>query len=135
MKIQTITKKAYGLPYMGSKNLIIKGLSEAFPKADHFYDLFGGGGAVTDYLLRNSDYKQIHYNDKDKSIAELFEKAVYGQTGVEEASKNWITREEFNAQKKEDALISIVWSFGTSRRTYLMAKSKEKKNKHCLMQL
>ena len=44
----------YGIPYKGSKQAIVKSLCAQFPKADHFYDLFGGGGSVSHYLSLNN---------------------------------------------------------------------------------
>lgn len=41
----------YGVPYKGSKNRIVKVLSEAIPKADVFCDLFAGGCAVTHRMM------------------------------------------------------------------------------------
>lgn len=35
----------YGMPYKGSKNKIAEWIIDQLPKAKHFYDLFGGGGA------------------------------------------------------------------------------------------
>ena len=36
---------------MGSKSGIVTELCRAFPKADNFYDLFGGGFAVSHFML------------------------------------------------------------------------------------
>jgi site-specific DNA-adenine methylase len=41
----------YGVPYKGSKNLIVTKLAEAIPGAENFYDLFAGGCAVTFFSL------------------------------------------------------------------------------------
>ena len=37
---------SYGLPYMGSKNLIARNIVEQMPPAENFVDLFCGGCAV-----------------------------------------------------------------------------------------
>ena len=37
----------YGIPYKGSKNKIAENIIAQLPPAKHFYDLFGGGGAMT----------------------------------------------------------------------------------------
>lgn len=34
----------FGMPYQGSKNKLAKDIIEQMPPAEHFYDLFGGGG-------------------------------------------------------------------------------------------
>jgi len=40
------------IPYMGSKQQIVKQLLEQIPTAENFYDLFGGGGSVTEGALK-----------------------------------------------------------------------------------
>jgi len=52
----------FGLPYMGSKSDIIASLAMNFPKADNFYDLFGGGFSVTHFMLKNFVYCDIPYD-------------------------------------------------------------------------
>lgn len=53
--------KRYGLPYMGSKNLIAKPLIDEMlkykPNAKVFIDLFGGGGAMSLCVLE--EYPQF----------------------------------------------------------------------------
>ena len=37
----------FGIPYMGNKSDIVASIAMNFPKADNFYDLFGGGGSIS----------------------------------------------------------------------------------------
>lgn len=55
----------YGIPYQGSKSRIIKDISKLIPNADHFYDVFGGGGSVWHYMIkrRKESFKTINYNE------------------------------------------------------------------------
>ena len=39
--------RRFGISYMGSKNKIAEWVMDQLPKAKHFYDLFGGGGAIS----------------------------------------------------------------------------------------
>jgi len=39
-------QRNYGIPYQGNKSKVIKQISEIFPVAANFYDLFGGGFSV-----------------------------------------------------------------------------------------
>ena len=47
----------YGLPYVGSKNKIAKTIIDFLPPADHFYDLFAGGCAITHAAILSNKYK------------------------------------------------------------------------------
>ena len=40
---------AYGIPYKGGKSKVVKWVIDSLPPAEHFYDLFCGGCAVTHY--------------------------------------------------------------------------------------
>ena len=68
----------YGIPYMGSKSKIVKSIALNFPSADNFYDLFGGGFCVTDYMMRHkaNRYKNFHYNEINKDIVDLVKRAI-----------------------------------------------------------
>lgn len=69
----------YGIPYMGSKNRIIKRLSKYFPKdVDNFYDLFAGGCAVSDYFLRENTYKKYTINDINPTPITIYKNALGG---------------------------------------------------------
>ena len=72
--------KKYGLPYKGSKQKIISKISECFPSADNFYDLFGGGFSVTHFMLENRpDFKNYYFNEIKTPIIELIKKAIKGE--------------------------------------------------------
>lgn len=53
----------YGLPYMGSKNKIANWVVDVLPKAEHLYDLFCGGCAVTHAAMMRGKYEHYHVND------------------------------------------------------------------------
>ena len=111
----------YGLPYMGSKNSIVGKFFPLFPKAKHFYDLFGGGGAVTHYAALSAKYEQVHYNDIS-DIGSLFEDAVSGRYANE---TRWISREDFYALKDKEPYVRVVWSFGNNGESYMYSREVE----------
>ena len=113
--------KNYGLPYMGSKNAIVDKFFPLFPKAKHFYDLFGGGGAVTHYAVLSKKYEQVHYNDIS-DIGELFSDAVSGRYANE---TRWISREDFFNLKDKEPYIRAVWSFGNNGNNYMYSREVE----------
>ena len=124
----------YGMPYMGSKNEIVPSLAMKFPPADNFYDLFGGGGSVTHYMLKNKlhRYKQFHYNEIDSSVAQLFKDAIAGKYNYNVFTPEWITRERFDAEKATNGYIKCLWSFGNGQKSYLFGEDVEsyKKSLH-----
>ena len=55
----------YGIPYLGSKSKICDKVCSIFPKAENFYDLFGGGFSISHFMLKHrfKDYKHFHFNE------------------------------------------------------------------------
>lgn len=113
--------KRYGLPYMGSKNKIAKWVVGCLPAAQHFYDLFCGGGAVTHAAIERHRYRHYHLNDIS-SMAILFSDII---TGKRKPDYRWVSREEFYSLKDTDPLMSIIWSFGNNCKDYLYGKDVE----------
>ena len=92
--------KPIGLPYQGSKKKISKKIVEIIKQnfgADKpIYDIFGGGGAITVECVLNS--LEVHYNDLDKIITDMFKKVII-------QDREWVktlivSREEFFAIKE-----------------------------------
>jgi len=119
----------YGIPYQGSKTQIINSLALLFPAAENFYDLFGGGFAVTHYLAANKPFRfrNFYYNELEEDVVALVRKALAGEYNYDKFVNTFVTREEFNEKKKDDAYIRLLWSFGNNQRTYLYGKHIEKK--------
>lgn len=127
------------IPYMGSKRKIAEQLMQKMleikPKAKYFYDLFGGGGAMSFYALQCG--LKVHYNEKQKGMVDLLEYILNraknkekGQYGLfPDDFYNFITREEFFKLKDEDSIkgqfARIIYSFGNLQRTYLFNKDIE----------
>ena len=68
----------WGIPYMGSKRKLVKKLCPIFPRADHFYDLFGGGFSITHFMIkhRKKDYKHFHFNEIRKGMTEFIKDCI-----------------------------------------------------------
>ena len=112
----------YGLPYQGSKNKIAEFIISKLPRAEHFYDLFAGGCAITHCALVSGKYNHIHANDIQVKYPQLFYDAAHGKYKNE---NRVINRDEFFMFKDTDALVELCWSFGNNRKTYLWDRNVE----------
>lgn len=120
--------KPIGLPYQGSKKKISKKIVEIikqnFGTDKPVYDIFGGGGAITAECMLNG--LEVHYNDLDDTITNMFKKVVsedrdYLKTLI-------ISRDEFSKIRDkenktiDDELKLLVNSFGNDRKSYLYSE-------------
>ena len=96
----------YGMPYKGSKNKIAEWIVNQLPKAKHFYDLFGGGGAISHCAELSGKYEVVHYNELNTMVYNGFNKFIQNEYKHE---SRWISREEFNKLKKQRFLCSIMF--------------------------
>lgn len=112
----------YGMPYMGSKNKIAEWIIDQLPKAKHFYDLFGGGGAMSHCAVLSRKYEVVHYNELNKLIYKAFEMSVNGEFKNE---KRWISREDFHKLKDVDPYVNLCFSFGNDGKTYAYSPKNE----------
>lgn len=112
----------YGFPYKGSKNKIAETIIDFLPKAEHFYDLFAGGFAITHAALVNKKYKSYCANDLNKQCIDLFKDAIQGKFRNE---TRWISREQFYQEKEKNPYVAFIWSFGNNSRDYLYSRDLE----------
>ena len=70
--------KQFGVPYMGSKNQIVKKLIEQLPSAKYFIDLFAGGCAMTHGAMLSGKYERFIVNDISDTPS-LFLDAINGK--------------------------------------------------------
>lgn len=114
-----------GIPYMGSKRKIapdlILHMANENPNAKHFYDLFGGGGAMSFAALQSGFFESVHYNELNTAVVALLEKIR--TDGVTDEFYQWIDRERFfELIKGGDWLAGLAltcWSFGNNQKNYL----------------
>lgn len=117
-----------GLPYQGSKKKISKKVVEIikqnFGTNKPVYDIFGGGGAITAECMLNG--LDVHYNDLDKTITDIFERVI-------SQDREWlktliVSRDEFlkilekENKTVDDNLKLLVNSFSNNRKSYLYSK-------------
>jgi len=107
---------------MGSKNKIAQKIVDFLPKAEHFYDLFGGGGAISHCAYLSNKYKSVHYNEYEPLVYKGFQMAINGEFKDE---KRWISREDFFKLKDTDPYVAICFSFGTNLQAYAYGKDIE----------
>jgi len=118
-----------GMPYMGNKRKLAKRIVAKIrrdnPKAEHFYDLFGGGGAISFEALKH--FKYVHYNELNTGVVALLKDII--ANGVTPKYYQWIDKGTFQKHKNDDdlfgGLCKVVWSFGNNQRDYLFAKEIE----------
>ena len=117
-----------GLPYQGSKKKISKKIVEIikqnFGTDKPIYDIFGGGGAITAECMLNG--LDVHYNDLDRTITDMFQKVVsedrdYLKTLIVSRDEFLKIREKEN-KTIDDELKLLVNSFGNDRKTYLYSE-------------
>lgn len=121
----------YGIPYMGSKRGIAKGIVDYIlcynPHCKYVYDLFGGGGAITFEFLKRNQIKKVFYNELNTGVCELLKKIR--DDGVTEEFYQFIDRETFNKHKDDNdwfgGFIKTCWSFGNNQTAYLYGKTVE----------
>ena len=116
----------FGMPYKGSKNSIAQHIIDVMPPAEHFYDLFGGGGAITHCAVLSGKYKYVHYNELDPLVFKGFKMAVNGEF---ENENRWISREDFFKLKDSDPYVAICFSFGNDLKTYAYGQDIEEYKK------
>lgn len=68
----------YGISYMGSKSGIAKNIVDILPAGERFVDLFGGGFAISHYVL-------IHhiYNKQQSLFGKKWQSLLYNDYDIE----------------------------------------------------
>lgn len=116
--------KSFGIPYMGSKNKIAEWVVSHLPRAEHFYDLFAGGCAISHCAILSRKWKKVHVNDINPVMPSLFIDAINGKFKDE---TRWIGHDEFfRLRRTGDAYVDICFSFGSRYgNTYAYSKDLE----------
>jgi len=126
-------RKQYGIPYMGSKRQlsheIVSYIMAKNPNCKHFYDLFGGGGAISFQALQHKNVQNVYYNEIDTAIVELIKKIK--TDGVTAEFYKWVDRETFHELKNGSdwyaGVVKTCWSFGNNAdKGYLFGEDIEK---------
>lgn len=112
----------YGLPYMGSKNMIAKYIVEKLPAGKRLVELFCGGCGISHCSMLQGKYSEYLLNDIDPRPANTFVKALNG--GFKNETR-WISREDFFRFKDEDDYVRLCFSFGNRGNTYMYGQQLE----------
>ena len=120
-----------GIPYMGGKrklsSKIIDFIITKNPNTEYFYDLFGGGGAITFTALQHYKIKKVFYNELNEGIFNLIKDIR--DNGVRPEYFEWVDRETFHKYKDltcwKAGLIKTCWSFGGNQKSYLFSEKNE----------
>ena len=119
-----------GIPYMGSKRKLAKPILDHIlrehPNTTHFFDLFGGGGAMSFEALQRG--LSVVYNEKNPAIVALLRDIR--ENGVRPEYYEWISREHFHELKNGDdwkaGITQTCWSFGNNvKKGYLFSAENE----------
>ena len=122
------------IPYMGGKRDISYSLVMAMhrrkPEATVFYDLFGGGGAMS-FMALQFGYRVI-YNEINTGMCNLV--VFLRENGIPSEWRQWVGNEKFQScLGKTDAYSQFVascWSFGNNGSGYIYGKDKENIKRH-----
>ena len=117
--------KNYGIPYMGSKSKIAPAILKRLPSGKRFVDLFGGGFAMSHAAILSGKYERVWYRDFNAGVTHLVEDAYNGKYNYSVFKPEFITRERFNREYKDNAYIRQIWSFGNKGTAYLYGKDIE----------
>ena len=112
----------YGLPYAGSKSRIAHWIIDILPRGRLLIDAFAGGCAITHRALLSKKWQTIIANDINGKYPQLFFDAVHGKYRDE---RRWISREDFERLKLQDAFVACCFSFGNNLRHYMYHKDIE----------
>ena len=112
----------YGLPYTGSKSRIAHWVVDNLPRGRVLIDAFAGGCAITHRALLSQKWQTVIANDINGKYPQLFLNAVLGKYRDE---RRWISREDFERLKSQDAFVACCWSFGNNLIRYMYSKNIE----------
>ena len=112
----------YGLPYAGSKSRISHWVIDQLPLGRALIDAFAGGCAITHRALLSQKWQKIIANDINGKFPQLFFDAVRGKYRNE---SRWISHDDFERLKLQDAFVACCWSYGNNLRFYMYSKDIE----------
>ena len=119
----------YGIPYQGSKTKIAPNIVNLLPSGKRFCDLFGGGFAMSHCASLSGKYEKILYNEINPLLPPLLKNALCGAYNYNRFKPEFVSREEFYAQKEKSGYIKYIWSFGNSGKEYLFGTDLEQLKK------
>jgi len=120
------------IPYLGCKDSIASEILNCIPAAENFYDLFGGGGSITEaaYKFRENGlfgewqkWQKFHYNEINKAVCKLVKAIWAGKFDFDYAKAQEPTKERYYAERRQTtewgAFVSFAWSFGSKNENFI----------------
>ena len=140
-KINIVKSDNLGLVYMGSKRTIAKRIVEVIhkmhPNAFAFYDMFGGGGAIS-YYAKQCGY-DVLYNELNTNIFKIIEfcSHEYNENDfIKFGLYEWASKEDFKVIREKvksgveisaiEAIKLLVYSFGGKFGSYAYGENRGK---------
>jgi len=124
------------IPYLGCKDSIASEILNCIPAAENFYDLFGGGGSITEaaYKFRENGlfgewqkWQKFHYNEINKAVCKLVKAIWAGKFDFDYAMAQEPTKERYYAERGDltawGAFVSFVWSFGNKNESFVLGRN------------
>ena len=123
------------LPYQGNKqaiaNELVLFLRNSFLEVNTFYDLFGGGGNISEVASKH--FKNVHYNEILTPIYCAFNSLIDGSFENILPKSEWITRDVFHKDKllnnARGGLVATCWSFGNDQMSYIYGSEVEEQKR------
>lgn len=109
---------AYGLPYIGSKNLIARELLQQMPMRDYFVDLFAGGGAIWHAGAESGKYSRFIVNEYNAFQLDFLQDCA---AGIYNECNGWVRSADFLRDISKSKFLQCVWSFGGTDDSYFCA--------------
>ena len=109
---------AYGLPYIGSKNIIARELLEQMPLRDYFVDLFAGGGAMWQAAAESRKYSRFIVNEYNELQFDFLRDCA---AGIYNECNYWVSSIDFLRNTSKSKFLQCVWSFGGTDDSYFCA--------------
>lgn len=126
------------VPYMGSKrgsaSKIVSVMRLYQPEATTVYDVFCGGFAISEELLKRG--YNVHASDLNAAVVNLIRETLYGECKDPQTNDSifehprFIHRGEFEARNNDDdwfaGYVRCIWSFGNNNKGYLYSPENER---------
>src|SRR5574344_1078251 len=96
----------YGLPYMGSKNLIARELLQQMPRREWFVDLFACGGAMWQAAAEIGKYSRYLVNEYNEQQCDFLRDCA---AGIYNECNGWVSSADFYRDIAKSKFLQCVW--------------------------
>lgn len=113
---------AYGLSYIGSKNLIARELLQQMARREWFVDLFAGGGAMWHAAAESGKYSRFIVNEYNALQLDFLRDCA---AGIYNERNGWVSSTDFRRDISKSKFLQCVWSFGGTDDGYFCSSVSE----------